>query len=112
MNQADITRALAKAFGLAHADSRRILRSLLDQIARGLKEDKRVHLRGFGAFLRAGQAAKKFRHSKTGEILTRPARATVRFRPAPSLEKSVEISARPARGQTVLRSLAKREKVL
>mgnify|MGYP001367856581 FL=1 len=90
MTQTDLTRALAKTFGLPHVKSQRILRSLLETIAHALTTKETVSLRGFGSFRRVRRAAKKVRHPKTGEIITIPARVTVSFSPSPALEKRLK----------------------
>ena len=92
MTQTDLTRALAKAFGLPHVKGQRILRSLLETIAHALATKETVSLRGFGSFRPVRRAAKKVRHPKTGEIVTIPARITVSFSPSPALEKRLKTS--------------------
>ena len=92
MTQTDLTRALAKAFGLPHVKSQKILRALLETIAQSLATKKPVSLRGFGSFHPVRRAAKKVRHPKTGEIITLPEHVTLRFRPAPLLEKRLNTS--------------------
>lgn len=87
MTQTDLTRALAKAFGLPHVKSQRILRALLEHIAQALETKETVALRGFGSFRRVRRATKKVRHPKTGEIITLPAHVVVSFHPAPALTK-------------------------
>lgn len=87
MTQTDLTRALAKAFGLPHVKSQRILRTLLGNITQTLAANKAVSFRNFGSFRQVRRAAKKVRHPKTGEIITIPARVTVSFSPSPALEK-------------------------
>ncbi len=87
MTQTDLTRALAKAFGLSHVKSQKILRALLENVAQALATKKTVALRGFGSFHPVRRAAKKVRHPKTGEIITFPAHPTVSFRPAHALTK-------------------------
>ena len=86
MTQTDLTRALAKAFGLPHVKSQKILRALLANIAQALATKKTVALRGFGSFHPVRRAAKKVRHPKTGEMITFPANLTVSFRPARALK--------------------------
>ena len=86
MTQTDLTRALAKAFGLPHVKSQRILRTLLETIAHALAAKESVALRGFGSFHPVRRAAKKVRHPKTGKMITLPAYPTVSFTPAASLK--------------------------
>jgi DNA-binding protein HU-beta len=92
LTQTDLTRALAKAFGLPHVRSQRILRALLENITQALATKKTVALRGFGSFHPVRRAAKKVRHPTTGEIITLPEHMTLRFRPARSLEKRLNTS--------------------
>ena len=92
MTQTDLTRALAKAFGLPHVKSQKILRALLEHMAQALETKETVALRGFGSFRPVRRAAKKVRHPKTGEIITLPEHVTLRFRPAPLLEKRLNTS--------------------
>ena len=87
MTQTELTRALAKAFGLPHVKSQRILRALLEHMAQALETKETVALRSFGSFRRVRRAAKKVRHPKTGEILTVPTHVVISFRPAPALTK-------------------------
>ena len=92
MTQTDLTRALAKAFGLSHVKSQRILRALLENITQALATKKTVALRGFGSFHPVRRAAKKVRHPKTGEIITSSAYLTVSFTPATSLKNRLRPS--------------------
>jgi DNA-binding protein HU-beta len=70
LTQTELTRAIAKAFGLPHVKSQRILRALLENITQALATKKTVAFRGFGSFHPVRRAAKKVRHPKTGKILT------------------------------------------
>jgi len=92
LTQTDLTRALAKAFGLPHVKSQRILRALLENMAKALADKQTVALRGFGSFHPVRRAAKKVRHPKTGKILTPPAYLTVSFTPATSLKNRLRPS--------------------
>lgn len=87
MTQTDLTRALAKTFGLPHVKSQKILRALLENMAQALAAKQKVALRGFGSLNPVRRAAKKVRHPKTGKIITLLEHVTIRFRPAPALEK-------------------------
>ena len=92
MNQRTLTRALAREFFLTQTETAALLHSLTTRLIRALTTGERVHLIHFGSFHSVHRAAKKVRHPKTGKIIALPKHVTIRFRPAPSLEKRLNTS--------------------
>mgnify|MGYP001232420862 CR=1 FL=1 len=90
MNQRTLARALAREFFLTQTETAALLHSLTTRLTRALTTGERVHLINFGSFHPVRRAAKKVRHPKTGKIMPIPARMTVAFRAAPSLEETLD----------------------
>lgn len=89
MNQEELTRAIAGKFFLTQVESRKIIKFILEEIARELQEGERVYFRGFGSFTRAMRSPKETRHPETGKIITIPAKLTVEFTPSKALLKKL-----------------------
>ena len=89
MNQRELTNAIAHRFFLTKAESREIIKFILDKITDDLKRGERFYLRGFGSFTKEKRSSKKVRHPKTGRIITIPERTTVDFIPSKAFLKRV-----------------------
>lgn len=89
MNQKELTLAIAKRFFLTQVESKEIIKFILTEITKNLREGQRVYFRGFGSFTKEKRSQKKVRHPKTKKIITIPERTTIDFNPSDSLLKNL-----------------------
>ena len=92
MNRAELVEILAKRQDMTKADARRVLDTALAAVSEALASGEPVHLAGFGNF------DLRFIPARTGAVVghayERPARHTVRFRPAKALSANLPVPAR------------------
>ena len=80
MNFNEMTKRMAREFGLSQREAKRILRFILDEIAHEVNEYRRVYFRGFGSFVKELKPARRYRDPLTGEMKVSPEDLRVRFR--------------------------------
>ncbi|MBX9696519.1 MAG: HU family DNA-binding protein [Alphaproteobacteria bacterium] len=69
----ELTDSIAKISGLSRPQASRALKSILESIQKGLKENKKVRITGFGTFKIAQRPATQGVHIRTGKKFTIPA---------------------------------------
>ncbi len=89
MTKADIIDQVAGGTGLTKSETRLLLENFLVVIARGLLEDGRIDIRGFGSFKVVTRRARTIRNPKTKKPVDIPEHQTVRFRPFKDLKNLV-----------------------
>ncbi len=89
MNQEELINAVTDKFFLSKAETREIIKYVLDRAVRDLKQGERVYIRNFGALHKVKRKKKRIRNIKTGKMITIPERETVEFRPASALLKKI-----------------------
>jgi DNA-binding protein HU-beta len=76
-----------------HDLSKKSLAELIDAVfataAKAIRKERRMSFSNFGTFVLRQSKARKGRNPKTGEVIQIRAQKTVRFRPAPTLKKSL-----------------------
>lgn len=87
MNKNDMKKSLSEELGVSQKDAGVIVDSVLDIIKRGVVEDGKVSLVGFGSFNAVTQAARTARNPKTGEPIEVPAKMVVKFKPATAFKE-------------------------
>ena len=80
MNFNELTRRMALEFPMTQAEARKILRFILDEIAKEVSNCTRVYFRGFGSFMKELKPARRYRDPVTGQMKTSPEDLRVRFR--------------------------------
>ena len=80
MNFNELSRRLASEFNLTQEMSRKILKYLLDEMIKEIKDCKRVYFRGFGSFTKELKPARKYRDPISGVMKVSPEDLRVRFR--------------------------------
>lgn len=91
MNKAELIEAVQKTLG-ADATKRSAedaVAAVLDSIAKGVKNDKKVQIIGFGTFEVKKRAARMGRNPKTGESMKIGASKSVGFKPSSVLKASL-----------------------
>ncbi len=89
MNKAELIDTVAVGADLSKAAAARSVDTLLDTIAKCLKEGDTVTLVGFGTFAVRQRAARTGRNPRTGAPLDIPASALPVFKPGKALKDAV-----------------------
>ena len=89
MNKSNLVDEISNMSGLTKADSERALNAFLNVTLEALKTGEEVSIVGFGSFCVKETAARNGRDFKTGEVITIPARKSVKFKPGKNL-KSID----------------------
>jgi DNA-binding protein HU-beta len=95
MNKGDLVESVASQTNESKAQAARMVDAVLESIARGVSEDGRVVLAGFGSFERRVRPARKGVNPSTKQPMTIPETTTIGFKPSQTLRDSL---ARPAGG--------------
>jgi len=98
MNKADLVEAVASQTNESKAQAARMLDAVLDSIGRGVSEDGKVVIAGFGSFERRVRPARKGVNPSTKQPMTIPETTTVGFKPSQSLRDSLNAPAAPSTG--------------
>jgi DNA-binding protein HU-beta len=75
-------------------DARIAVNVVVSGIEKGLIEDEKVTLVGFGTFSTVDRAARKGRNPKTGDELQIPAKTVPKFKASKGLKESVDAAAK------------------
>ena len=62
---------------------------LLEAMARGLEEERRIELRGFGSFSIRARKPRNTKNPRTGQMMNIPPRRTLHFTMSKSLKESL-----------------------
>lgn len=89
MNKGDLVEAVAKELKDSKAAAERAVNSVLGNVKKGLKKDKKVQLVGFGTFDVRKRKARKGRNPRTGETINIKASKTVGFKAGQALKDSI-----------------------
>ena len=89
MNKQELIGSVAENTGLSRSDASRAVEGVFDAISSALKRGDEVRLVGFGTFSTAKRKAGKGRNPRTGEEITIPATATVRFKAGKGLKDAL-----------------------
>lgn len=87
MNRSDLMEQLMAHSGLTRKESSWVVRRFFEAIAKGLAEDGRVELRGFGVFRVSHRRQAGFLNPKDGQYYGGLDLKTIRFYPSSNLEK-------------------------
>ena len=89
MNKGDLIEAVAKDLKESKAAAERAVNSVLKNMTKGLKKDKKVQLVGFGTFDVRKRKARKGRNPQTGETINIKASKTVGYKAGQALKGSI-----------------------
>ncbi len=89
MNKGELVEAVAKDLKASKAAAERAVASVIGNISKGLKKDKKVQLVGFGTFDVRKRKQRKGRNPKTGEAIIIKASKSVGFKAGQILKSSV-----------------------
>jgi len=94
MNKADLTNFVAEETGMTKKDARIAVNVVIGGIEKGLVEDEKVTLVGFGTFSTAVRAARKGRNPKTGEEIQIPEKTVPKFKASKGLKEAIDTASK------------------
>ena len=89
MTKAELVAAMADRAGLNKAQAKAAVDAFIASVSTSLKAGQEVRLVGFGSFVPIKRPAGTARNPKTGEVVTRKAQQTCRFRVADALKETL-----------------------
>jgi DNA-binding protein HU-beta len=91
MNKSELIEAIQSALGIeaTKRSAEDALDAVLTSITKGVQNDKKVQIMGFGTFEVKERAARTGRNPKTGETMQIAASKSVGFKPASALKNSI-----------------------
>ncbi len=89
MTKAELVQFIAETADLTKADATRALDAMVEGVTKGLKEDGKVTLVGFGTFTAKKREAREGRNPQTGETVKIAARVVPGFKAGNKLKESL-----------------------
>jgi len=89
MTKAELVQFIAENADLTKADAGRALDAMVEGVTKGLKENGKVTLVGFGTFTAKERAAREGRNPQTGETVKIAARVVPGFKAGNKLKESL-----------------------
>ncbi|RJP75306.1 MAG: HU family DNA-binding protein [Candidatus Abyssobacteria bacterium SURF_17] len=89
MNKGELVDAVAKELKSSKAAAERAVNSVLANVKKGLRKDKKVQLVGFGTFDVRKRKARMGRNPRTGEAIAIKASKSVGFKAGQAFKNSV-----------------------
>lgn len=89
MTKAELVQFIAETADLTKADATRALDAMVEGVAKGLKEEGKVTLVGFGTFTAKKREAREGRNPQTGETVKIAARVVPGFKAGNKLKESL-----------------------
>jgi len=98
MNKGDLVESVASNTNESKAQAARMVDAVLESIARGVSEEGKVVIAGFGSFERRVRPPRRGVNPSTKQPMTIPETTTVGFKPSQSLRDSLNAPAAPSTG--------------
>ena len=89
MTKAELVQFIAETADLTKADATRALDAMVEGVTKGLKEEGKVTLVGFGTFTAKKREAREGRNPQTGETVKIAARVVPGFKAVNKLKESL-----------------------
>jgi DNA-binding protein HU-beta len=89
MNKTELVNNVAEAANITKVEAEKVVKSVLDSIAKALANDESVILIGFGSFSVTTRAARTGRNPQTGKEIQIAEKKVVKFRPGKKLTDSI-----------------------
>lgn len=89
MTKAELVQFIAESADLTKADAARALDAMVEGVTKGLKENGKVTLVGFGTFTAKERAAREGRNPQTGETVKIAARVVPGFKAGNKLKEAL-----------------------
>lgn len=90
MNKAELVDHVAEVTGAYKKDAKAAVDAVLEGIEKGMKQDGKVTLVGFGNFIVKRRKARTARNPQTGAAVRVPPKQVPTFKPSQILKDSVE----------------------
>ena len=89
MSKSDLVATMAELSGLSKADSEKALNAFMDAVKKGLKEEGKISLVGFGTFEAKQKPAREGRNPITGETIKIAAKVAPSFKAGSKLKEAL-----------------------
>lgn len=89
MNTTDLINAVAAETGFTKTDTKKLVQTLFQELAKGLKKNEEIRVSGFGTFYQKKREKTQGRNPQTGAPITIPAAVQAKFRPAKELKETI-----------------------
>ena len=89
MTKAELVQFIAETADLTKADATRALDAMVEGVTKGIKEEGKVTLVGFGTFTAKKREAREGRNPQTGETVKIAARVVPGFKAGNKLKESL-----------------------
>lgn len=88
MNRKQLGRMYSETYGVTYQTGEQLIKQVFDLLGTAIFEyGENVTISGFGSFKHKLTKFKRIRHPKTGEIITKPIKESVKFLPSESLNE-------------------------
>ncbi len=89
MKMADLIASVSQAVGVTRKDSKIIVETIFDSIAKSLHASEKVEIRGFGSFRTRQRQPRIGRNPKTGARVEVPSKTVAYFKPSKELKEMI-----------------------
>ncbi len=89
MKKADLIDGVSRAVGMNQQDSKIIVDTIFESIAKSLHASERIEIRGFGSFRTRQRQPRIGRNPKTGARVEVPAKTVAYFKPSKALKEMI-----------------------
>jgi len=89
MNKKDLVAIVAEEMGITKKESKIVVSAVIEAVGKGIAEEGRVAISGFGTFKTVDRAARKARNPRTGEEIDVPAKTVPRFKASKLLTEAI-----------------------
>lgn len=89
MNTTDLINIIAEKTGFTKTDTKKMVQTLFQQLAKGLKKNEEIRVSGFGTFYQKKREKTQGRNPQTGAPITIPEALQAKFRPAKELKETI-----------------------
>jgi DNA-binding protein HU-beta len=98
MNKTELVNNVAESAGITKVEADKVVKSVLDSIAKALSNNESVTFIGFGSFSVSTRAARTGRNPQTGKEIQIAEKKVVKFRPGKKLTDSICIKEKAGSG--------------
>jgi DNA-binding protein HU-beta len=89
MNTTDLINAVANETGFTKTDTKKLVQTLFQELANGLKTNEEIRVSGFGTFYQKKREQTQGHNPQTGAPIVIPATVQAKFRPAKELKETI-----------------------
>ncbi len=89
MTKADLIAGVSQAVGMTWKDSKIIVETIFDSIAKALHASEKIEIRGFGSFRTRQRQPRVGRNPKTGARVEVPSKTVAYFKPGIELKAMI-----------------------